>query len=99
MALKTWLQRIVKASRKDLQQRLKRFETTVPNFVFLCITVIGFSFLMTWNQSVVVEIKLFAFGYVLAIVVLVFIVYKFFLSEEAQQKRSRAWVSLGDFDE
>ena len=79
-----------RASRKDFQRQLKRFETTVPDFVFLYVILISFSFLIIWNQPVVVEIKLFAFGYVLAIVVLVFIVYKFFLSEEVQQKRSRA---------
>jgi hypothetical protein len=65
------------------KSKLQRFETTVPNFVFLCVALTGyFSFLIIWSQSVVVEIKLFAFGYVLSIVVLVFVVYKFLLPEE-----------------
>lgn len=65
------------------KSRLQRFETTVPNFVFLCVALIGyFSFSIIWSPSVFVEIKLFAFGYVLAIVVLVFIVYRFLLPEE-----------------
>jgi hypothetical protein len=74
---------IVKAFRKDFQRQLKRFETDVPNFIFLCVTLIEyFSFLIIWNPSIVFEIKLFAFGFGLAIIVLVFIIYKFLLPEE-----------------